>query len=176
MTLAVYPGSFDPITLGHVDIVRRALRTFDQVVLAVGVNPAKAGHQLFDAETRVRLARQSLEGLAGASVDVMPGLLASYCEQVGARAIIKGLRSGTDLDAEAPMALLNREIGGPETFFLAASPALAHVSSSLVKEAARFGADVSGFVPPAVAEALRQALPGLPAAGSPDQQTLQAQR
>lgn len=160
MTLAVYPGSFDPITLGHVDVVRRALGSFDRVVLAIGVSTAKSGHQLFDVETRARLARQSLDGLAGASVDVMPGLLAAYCEQVGAQAIIKGLRSGTDLDAEAPMALLNREIGAPETLFLAASPAFAHVSSSLVKEAARFGADISGFVHPAVAQALRQALPG----------------
>ncbi|WP_194947872.1 pantetheine-phosphate adenylyltransferase [Actinomyces trachealis] len=157
MTVAVYPGSFDPITLGHVDIVRRALRTFDQVVLAIGQNTAKAGRHLFDVETRVRLARESLAGIEGASVDVIPGLLASYCEQMGARAIIKGLRSGTDLDAEAPMALLNREIGGPETLFLVASPAYTHVSSSLVKDAARFGADITKFVTPTVATALRAA-------------------
>ncbi|WP_172458340.1 pantetheine-phosphate adenylyltransferase [Actinomyces bovis] len=160
MSLAVYPGSFDPITLGHVDIVRRALGSFDQVVLAIGQNTAKTGHQLFDVETRLRLARESLAGIEGASVDLTPGLLASYCEQVGARAIIKGLRSGTDLDAEAPMALLNREIGGPETLFLAASPTYAHVSSSLVKDAVRFGADITKFVTPTVAAALRSALGG----------------
>lgn len=160
MTLAVYPGSFDPITLGHVDVVRRATTIFDRVVLAIGRNSAKSGQHLFDLDTRVRLARESLSEVAGASVEVVPGLLAAYCQQVGAQAIIKGLRSGTDLDSEAPMAVLNRQIGAPETLFLPASPALAHISSSLVKEAARFGASVSAFVPPPVAQALQAAWDG----------------
>lgn len=158
MTLAVYPGSFDPITTGHLDVVARALTLFDRVVVGIAHNAAKSGHHLFDAETRLSLARQALAQLPGAEVDLVPGLLADYCRGRGATAIVKGLRNGTDLDVEVPMALLNRDLGGPETVFLAAAPAHAHVSSSLVKDVARHGGDVSALVPPVVAAALRQEL------------------
>lgn len=157
-TLAVYPGSFDPITLGHVDVVTRALTLFDRVVVGVAHNPAKAGRHLLGAEERAELARRSLAHLAGVEVELVPGLLADYCRARGATAIVKGLRSGTDLDAEAPMALLNRELGAPETVFLVADPAHAHVSSSLVKDIASHGGDVSPHVPHCVARALAQAL------------------
>lgn len=154
MALAVYPGTFDPITLGHVDVVERALTMFDEVIVAVAQNAAKAGRQLFGADERVRLARESLAHLPAVRVDVVPGLLATYCRDRGASAIVKGLRNGTDLDAELPMALLNRDLGGPETVFLAAAPAHAHVSSSLVKDVARHGGDVSHLVPGSVLAAL----------------------
>ncbi len=156
--LAVYPGTFDPLTLGHVDVVTRACTIFDRVVLGVAHNAAKAGQHLFDLDTRLALARTSLAHLHGVRVEVVPGLLADFCRDHGASAIVKGLRSGTDLDAEVPMALLNRDLGGPETVFLVAAPAHAHVSSSLVKDVARHGGDVSALVPAPVHAALAQAL------------------
>ena len=160
--LAVYPGSFDPITLGHVDIVRRAAALFDEVILGIAHNAAKTGRHLLDIDTRLRLARDAVEGIEGARVEIIPGLLADFCRERGARAIVKGLRHGTDLDAEAPMALANRELGGPETVLLIASPAHAHVSSSLVKDIASYGGDVPPYVPPAVATALAQRLAATP--------------
>ena len=154
MSLAVYPGSFDPLTLGHVDIASRATTLFDVVVIGVAHNAAKAGRHLLDVEERLALARTSTSHLPGVEVDLVPGLLADYCRQRGASAIIKGLRNGSDLDAELPMALLNRDLGAPETVFLTASPAYAHISSSLVKDIAGYGRDVSALVPPAVARTL----------------------
>ena len=154
MRLAVYPGSFDPLTLGHVDIASRATTLFDVVVIGVAHNAAKAGRHLLDVEERLALARTSTSHLPGVEVDLVPGLLAGYCRQRGASAIIKGLRNGSDLDAELPMALLNRDLGAPETVFLTASPAYAHISSSLVKDIAGYGRDVSALVPPAVARTL----------------------
>ena len=165
MTLAVYPGTFDPITLGHVDVVTRARTVFDRVVVGVAHNAAKRGRHLFDLDERLELARASLAHLSGVEVDVVPGLLADYCRERGAGAIVKGLRGGTDLDAEVPMALLNRDLGGPETVFLAAAGAHARVSSSLVKDVAGHGGDVSGLVPAAVLAALERAL--APAAARP---------
>ncbi|EGF53862.1 pantetheine-phosphate adenylyltransferase [Actinomyces sp. oral taxon 170] len=154
MRLAVYPGSFDPLTLGHVDIASRATTLFDVVVIGVAHNAAKAGRHLLDVEERLALVRASTSHLPGVEVDLVPGLLADYCRQRGASAIIKGLRNGSDLDAELPMALLNRDLGAPETVFLTASPAYAHISSSLVKDIAGYGRDVSALVPPAVARIL----------------------
>ena len=154
MRLAVYPGSFDPLTLGHVDIAARATTLFDVVVIGVAHNAAKAGRHLLDVEERLALVRASTSHLPGVEVDLVPGLQADYCRQRGASAIIKGLRNGSDLDAELPMALLNRDLGAPETVFLTASPAYAHISSSLVKDIAGYGRDVSALVPPAVARIL----------------------
>ncbi|WP_136192780.1 pantetheine-phosphate adenylyltransferase [Actinomyces procaprae] len=169
MTLAVYPGTFDPITLGHVDVVRRAAALFDHVILGIAHNAAKDGARLFRIEERVALARTALADVAGVEVAVVPGLLAEFCAQRGADAIVKGLRNGTDFDAEVPMALVNRELGAPETLFLTAAPTHAHVSSSLVKEVARHGGDVRAMVPDDVAAALARALggPPSPAAAEP---------
>ena len=158
MSLAVYPGSFDPLTLGHVDIAARATTLFDVVVIGIAHNAAKAGRHLLDADERLSLARDSTSHLPGIEVALVPGLLADYCRGRGASAIIKGLRNGSDLDTELPMALLNRDLGAPETVFLTASPAYAHISSSLVKDVAGYGRDVSALVPPAVARALEARL------------------
>ena len=165
MSLAVYPGSFDPLTLGHVDIAARATTLFDVVVIGIAHNAAKAGRHLLDVHERLRLAKEATSHLPGVEVDIVPGLLADYCSRRGASAIIKGLRSGSDLDAELPMALLNRDLGGPETVFLAAAGPHAHVSSSLVKDVAGHGGDVSGLVPAAVLAALEREL--APAAARP---------
>ena len=165
MSLAVYPGSFDPLTLGHVDIAARATTLFDVVVIGIAHNAAKAGRHLLDADERLSLARDSTSHLPGIDVALVPGLLADYCRGRGANAIIKGLRNGSDLDAELPMALLNRDLGGPETVFLAAAGAHARVSSSLVKDVAGHGGDVSGLVPDVVLAALEREL--APAAARP---------
>ena len=156
--LAVCPGSFDPLTLGHVDVVERAAGLFTRVVLGVAHNADKAGRHLLSLEQRLDTARASLAHLPGVEVDVVPGLLADYCRRRGATAIVRGLRNGTDLDAELPMALLNRDLGGPETVFLAAAPGPAHLSSSLVKDVARHGGDVSALVPAPVLPVLVAAL------------------
>ena len=156
--LAVCPGSFDPLTLGHVDVVERAAGLFTRVVLGVAHNADKAGRHLLSLEQRLDTARAALAHLPGVEVDVVPGLLADYCRRRGATAIVRGLRNGTDLDAELPMALLNRDLGGPETVFLAAAPGHAHLSSSLVKDVARHGGDVSALVPAPVLPVLVAAL------------------
>ena len=147
--LAVCPGSFDPVTNGHVDVVRRAASLFDEVVVAVMGNPAKSG--LFPLEERVELLRVAVDGIDGVRVEpVSGGLLVDYCRSVGASAIVKGLRSGNDFAYELPMALMNRHLSGVETVFLPGDPRFEHVSSSLVKEVAGHGGNVTGLVPDAV--------------------------
>jgi pantetheine-phosphate adenylyltransferase len=146
---AVCPGSFDPVTNGHVDVVRRAAALFDEVVVAVLGNPAKAG--LFTPDERVELIEASLVGVDGVRVEAVPGgLLVDYCRRIGAGAVVKGLRSGTDYAYELPMALMNRHLTGLETVFVPGDPAFVHVSSSLVKEVAGHGGDVAGLVPDVV--------------------------
>lgn len=153
----VCPGSFDPVTLGHVDIVERAATLYDEVVVAVMHNPAK--HGTFVVEQRLELVRSSLSEQTAAVVRVeayAERLLVDVCTEVGAQAVVKGLRGGTDFAYELPMALMNRHLTGVETVFLPGDPALEHVSSSLVKEVHRLGGDVSALVPAPVLEALRQ--------------------
>jgi pantetheine-phosphate adenylyltransferase len=153
----VCPGSFDPVTSGHVDVVRRATALFDEVIVAVMGNPAKQG--LFPLAERRELLEESLAGLPGVRVEIVAGgLLVDYCRRVGALAVVKGLRSGTDFAYELPMALMNRHLTGLETVFLPGDPRYEHVSSSLVKEVAGHGGDVSGLVPDAVLGRLRDRL------------------
>jgi pantetheine-phosphate adenylyltransferase len=145
MRRAVCPGSFDPVTLGHLDIVRRASALFDEVVVAVGVNPSKS--RLFSAEERLAMLREGVAGLANVRVEGFTGLITAYCREAGAGAIVKGLRSGADFDYELPMAQMNAHLTGVETVFVPADPQYGYVSSSLVKEVASFGGDVSALVP-----------------------------
>jgi pantetheine-phosphate adenylyltransferase len=145
----VCPGSFDPVTVGHVDVVRRASALFDEVVVAVMTNPAK--QSTFSLEERLDLLRAALAGIDGVRVvDAGGGLLVDFCTRVGAGAVVKGLRSGTDVAYEMPMALMNRHLSGLETVFLPGDPTLEHISSSLVKEVAAHGGDVTGMVPDGV--------------------------
>jgi pantetheine-phosphate adenylyltransferase len=157
--LAVCPGSYDPVTNGHVDVIRRAAGLFDEVVVAVLTNPAK--RTLFPLQDRVDLLEDSLEALDRVRIDAVDAgvLLVDYCRSVGASAVVKGLRSGTDLAYELPMALMNRHLSGLETVFLPGDPTLEHVSSSLVKEVAAYGGDVTGLVPDPVLPRLLAALP-----------------
>jgi pantetheine-phosphate adenylyltransferase len=153
----VCPGSYDPVTNGHVDVIARAAGLFDEVVVVVLHNPAKAG--TFPVEHRVALLRASLGHLPTVRVEAVGGrLLVDVCRDLGATAVVKGLRGGTDFAYELPMALMNRHLTGVETIFLPGNPAYEHVSSSLVKEVASHGADVRGLVPEPVLAALRERL------------------
>lgn len=155
MSLAICPGSFDPITLGHLDVVRRARSMFDEVVVAVAHNASKSAW--FSAEQRAALAREALAD-TDVQVEIVSGLVAEYAQARGAVALVKGLRGGADFDGEQPMALMNRHLSGVETVFLVGDGAHAHIASSLVKDIARHGGDVSDLVPPGVAQALRDAV------------------
>lgn len=156
MATVVFPGTFDPFTLGHVDIAVRARQLFDRVVIAVAHNSAKS--PLLTVDERVDLARQAVSHVDGVEVMATDALLADFCDSVGAVAIVKGLRGGADYDLERPMALMNRSISGIETVFITGDSALAHIASSLVRDVARHGGDVSGYVPPGVENALLSAL------------------
>lgn len=156
MSLAVCPGSFDPVTLGHLDVVRRARSMFDQVVVVVAHNASK--RPLLPVETRVELVRAAVAGIPGVRVESWDGLLADYLREAGANAVVKGLRGGADVDAELGMALLNRHLSGVETVFVPGDGALAHVASSLVKDVARHGGPIEDLVPPGVAAAVSAAL------------------
>ena len=153
----VCPGSFDPVTNGHVDVIRRASTLFDEVVVAVLTNPAK--RPVFGLEERLDMLTGSLTGIDGVRVEAMGGgLLVDFCRKAEAVAVVKGLRSGTDFAYELPMALMNRHLSGVETVFLPGEPALEHVSSSLVKEVVRYGGNVSGLVPKSVLARLLERL------------------
>ncbi|HEY3534770.1 MAG TPA: pantetheine-phosphate adenylyltransferase [Pedococcus sp.] len=153
----VCPGSYDPVTLGHVDIIRRAAALYDEVVVAVLHNPAKRG--TFSPQERRDLIADSCADLSGVRIELYADrLLVDVCRELGAGAIVKGLRGGTDFAYELPMALMNRHLSGVETVFIPGDPELGHVSSSLVKEVARYGGDISGLVSDRVRDALAERL------------------
>lgn len=151
----ICPGSYDPVTRGHLDVIGRAGALYDEVVVAILHNPAKPGR--FPVEQRIAFLEASLPGQSHVVVREFSGrLLVDVASELGAGAIVKGLRGGTDFAYELPMALMNRHLTGIETVFLPGDPAMEHVSSSLVCEVAAMGGDVSGMVPGVVLEALRQ--------------------
>ena len=155
--IAVVPGSFDPVTLGHLDVIGRAARIFDQIHVLVVHNPAKTA--LLTVAQRVALIERAIldadfEGdIVVTSWSV--GLLVDYCTDVGASVIVKGIRSQVDVAYETPMAIVNRNLAGVETIFMLPDPAHAHVSSSLVRQVAGLGGDVAPYVPKAVADFLQ---------------------
>ncbi len=153
MKRAVCPGSFDPITFGHLDIIERASGQFDEVIVAVFVNRNKSG--LFTVEERMKLISENVKKFPNVSVDFGSGLLVEYCKKNGAQAIVKGLRAVTDFDYELQMAQVHIQASGVETMFMATSPTHSFLSSSIVKELAFYGGDVSSMVPTNVHEALR---------------------
>ncbi len=152
MRRAVCPGSFDPVTNGHIDIISRASGLFDEVVVAVGVNASK--NRLFDADERIDMLREACAGYANVSVDGFTGLLTTFCEERDIAAIVKGLRAVSDFDYELQMAQMNSSLTDVETVFVPTSPEYSFLASSLVKEVATFGGDVSGLVPASVNERL----------------------
>jgi len=154
----VCPGSYDPVTNGHLDVIERASTLFDEVVVAVLYNPAKTG--TFPVARRIELIQQALGSRPRVRVESFAGrLLVDVCQDLGAGAIVKGLRGSTDFAFELPMALMNRHLTGVETVFLPGNPAYEHVSSSLIKEVHALGGDITGLVPDVVLAALREALP-----------------
>ena len=153
--IAIYPGSFDPVTHGHLDVLKRALAIFDRVILAIAVNVNKKS--LFTAEERTAQLTKLMADEPRVEVDQMNGLLVEYAARRGAGAIVRGLRAVADFEYEFQLALMNRTLAPKvDTVFLMTDEHHFYVSSSLVREVARFGGDVSSFVPPAVAKALKE--------------------
>ena len=159
--IAVVPGSFDPVTLGHLDVIGRAARLFDEVHVLVVHNPGKQS-AMFPAADRVRLIEQSLVEVGAPDTvrvgEWTSGLLVDYCRQVGAGVLVKGVRSGDDVAYETPMAIMNRHLADVETVFLLPEASRAHVSSSLIRQVATLGGDVTPYVPVVVADALAEHL------------------
>jgi pantetheine-phosphate adenylyltransferase len=153
---ALCPGTFDPVTNGHLDIIERAGERFDDVVVAVLENPAK--QPLFTVEERVSMLKEATADLANVEIDPFTGLLVDYARRRNSSVIVKGLRAVSDFEYEIQMAQMNRSLSGVETFFVPTAPNWSFLSSSLVKEVARYGGDVSGLVPPVVAERLAERL------------------
>lgn len=159
--IAVVPGSFDPVTMGHMDVILRAAGIFDEVHVLVVHNPGK--NAMLPISERVSLLNQSLaevqapQNITVASWSV--GLLVDYCTEVGASVLVKGIRSQVDVSYETPMAIMNRSLAGVETIFMLPDPAHAHVSSTLVRQVSELGGDVSSYVPGAVASFLNKRRP-----------------
>ena len=150
MRRAVCPGSFDPVTNGHIDIISRASTLFDEVVVAVGVNKSK--QRLFSAEERIEMLAEACSGYENVRIDCFDGLLTDFCREHGIHAIVKGLRAVSDFDYELQMAQMNSSLADIETVFVPTSPEYSFLASSLVKEVAAFGGDVSSLVPALVLE------------------------
>ena len=153
MGTALVPGSFDPVTNGHLDVIERVARFFDEVIVAVSRNPQKTA-SLFSLEERQAMLDEVTGHLANVRTEVFAGLLVDFAKAHGASTIVKGLRAVTDFDYELQMAQMNQTLAGIDTFFLVTSPQYSFLSSSLVREVARFGGDVSGLVPAVVAQRL----------------------
>ncbi len=154
--IAVYPGSFDPFTNGHLDVVDRALSIFDRVIVAVAANPEKR-QPLFTVEERIKLIEESLKGRSGVEVTSFKGLTVEFARSLGATTLIKGLRAYSDFDAELQQALMNRKLAPDiHTVFLMSGFAHIFVSSSILKDIASYGGKVDDLVPPPVARALKE--------------------
>jgi pantetheine-phosphate adenylyltransferase len=156
MSGAVCPGSFDPVTLGHIDIFERAAAQFDEVIVAVLVNPNKSG--MFDIDERIAMISEATAHLPNLRAESGRGLVVDFVRDRGFTAIVKGLRTGTDFEYELQMAQMNKHIAGVDTFFVATTPQYSFVSSSLAKEVAAFGGDVSALLPDVVNRRLQAKL------------------
>jgi pantetheine-phosphate adenylyltransferase len=153
MKVAIYPGSFDPITNGHLDVLRRAATMFDRVIVAIARNAEKT--PLFSVPERVALVRGAVQGMANVTVDAFDGLLVQYARRKKALVIVRGLRAVSDFEYELQLALMNRRLESRvETIFLAPKDEYTFISSRMVKEIAKLGGDVGAFVPPAVKRAM----------------------
>jgi len=148
MRRAIYPGSFDPVTLGHLNIIKRAAVMFDEVIVTVMINSRKRGTGLFTPEERVELLKKVTANIPNVTVEWSDELLASYAKQKRARVLVKGLRAVSDYDAESQMAMINTQLNPKlDTIFMYTKPKYAYLSSTVVKEMAYYGADLSAFVP-----------------------------
>jgi pantetheine-phosphate adenylyltransferase len=155
-TIAVYPGTFDPITMGHIDIINRGLNLFDHIIIAIAINPGKT--PLFTLEQRISMVEQCFPGNTRIEVAAVSGLLVNYARQRGAKAIIRGLRAISDFDYEFQLALMNRKLERDvDTIFLMPAFRWIYISSSIIKDAARHGGNISELVPPHVNQLLHDA-------------------
>ena len=155
MKIAIYPGSFDPVTLGHLNIIKRAALCFDKLIVCVMINSKKQG--MFTPEERVELLKKATARFPNVEVDYSDGLLAAYAKRRRAHVVVKGLRAVSDFEQEVQMAVINRKLNpGLETMFLASSEKYTYLSSTIVKAAASHGADIKGLVPENVRQALLQ--------------------
>ena len=155
MATALCPGSFDPVTNGHLDIIERTARHFDDVIVAVIRNPQKT-QSLFTLEERQAMLAEEIAHLENVRIEFFKGLLVEFAKDHGAESIVKGLRAVSDFDYELQMAQMNQQLSGIDTFFISTSPQYSFLSSSLVREVAKYGGDVSGMVPPKVAKRLKE--------------------
>jgi pantetheine-phosphate adenylyltransferase len=167
MRRAVCPGSFDPVTNGHIDVFQRAAAQFDEVTVAVLINKRKSS--MFSVAERIELLTEELATVPNIRIDSFHGLLVDYCREHDISAIVKGLRAITDFDYELQMAQMNHGLAGIETLFISTNPLYSYLSSSLVKEVATYGGDVSGLIPPAVHAALQVKLEAQRAGQGPDE-------
>jgi pantetheine-phosphate adenylyltransferase len=151
---AIFPGSFDPITNGHLDVVKRAVRLFDELIIAVGRSPIK--NQLFTPQERVEMIAELIDGLAGVSVESFEGLTVEYATRRKATVILRGLRSLTDVQYEFQLAMTNRAVTGIETVFIMTSEQYGFTSSTLIREIASLGGDLSNLIPPSVYRRLEE--------------------
>ncbi|WP_406280658.1 pantetheine-phosphate adenylyltransferase [Nocardia sp. NBC_00881] len=156
MAGAMCPGSFDPVTYGHLDVFNRAAAQFDEVVITVMINKNKQG--MFSVEERMQMLRESTAHLVNVRVESWYGLLVDFAREQGITAIVKGLRDAGDFGYELQMAQMNKKLSGVDTFFIATNPSFSFLSSSLVKEVATFGGDVTDMLPPSVHKRLLERL------------------
>ncbi len=156
--LVVFPGTFDPVTNGHLDVIRRGAELFDEIVIAVGENPEK--HSLLAQDERVEMIRAAVAGIGNVRVEPYTGLTVDFARRVGASAILRGIRNAADLHFELQVAVTNRVVGGVETIFIMTRPEYAFTSSSLIKQIAQTGGDISALVPPEVLDRVRSRLAG----------------
>ena len=157
MKIAIYPGSFDPVTLGHLNIIKRAANCFDKLIVCVMVNSSK--HGMFTPPERVELLRRATQCFPNVEVDCSDELLAAYARRRGARVVVKGLRAVSDYEQEVQMAVINRKLNhNLETMFLASSEKYTYLSSTIVKEMARYGADLKEFIPREIVEDVQERL------------------
>lgn len=146
--IAVFPGSFDPLTLGHVDIIRRSVALFDEVIVAIGVNAAKSG--LYPPEIRKQFIEDFFRGIPNVSVEIYQGLTVDFCQKKHARFIVRGLRNATDFEYEKTIAHANEKLSGIETVSIFTAPELSYISSTIVRDVIKNGGDIYKFVPPTV--------------------------
>lgn len=153
---AVFPGSFDPITNGHLDVIQRGIKIFDELIIAVGVNPEK--QELFTAEERVEMIQELVKDIPYVSVETYEGLTVDYVRKANAQVMLRGLRNFTDVQYELQLALTNRAVAGIETVFIMTSEKYGFTTSTLIREVGRYGGDVSGLIPESIYTLLKERL------------------